>query len=681
MKILIYNFLNLYFLFVLNNLFGYSSDSLTTKKNDSIVYLINQTQKSTISNEDKIKILKKVYISLNKYSEAKKKCEYLSQIAFRFYKLRDTIEFTKTNREAYELAKTLKDTFTIADTHWNYALHFHRDQVYQKSFYHYNMAYKFFEKLNMTYESGRMLYGMAFIKGRYRDFQESETLIFQAIKKFKIVNDLHYLYASYNHLGQLQKDIKIYDKALFYYNKSFGYFKISKKKNKKYLGSYNNIANIYLEKKEFKKAIEYYNKDLLIKRSRRSYATILNNISRCKLLMNDTLGIRKDFFTALNIRDSLDYKLGVISSKISISDYYKYLKDTITAIQYSTEANSLAKQIKNGGDYLTTLKQLANLDVKNSKKYLDRYIVFNDSLISEERKARNKFTRIEFETDEYIEETEKLTEQNLLITISSIGTILVLSLLYFIRVQNVKNEKLRLEADQQKANEEVYVLTLQQQAKLEEERVNERNRISAELHDGVLGKLFGTRVNLGFLGMQMNSDTQEKHQTFLEDLQVIEKEIRDVSHKLSENFDDSTVNFSSIIAQLLKDKSNIGDFKYVYIDDKTIVWKSIDEVIKANVYRIIQESLQNIIKHAKAKKVILEFSIVNASIIISLKDDGVGFNTKKSKNGIGLKNIKSRIKKLNGTLVLTSKVNKGTLLSITIPYITNESKNIQRPNN
>jgi len=324
----------------------------------------------------------------------------------------------------------------------------------------------------------------------------------------------------------------------------------------------------------------------------------------------------------------------------------------------------LANEVKMGADYLTTLKQLANLDIKNSKKYLDRYIVFNDSLISEERRARNKFTRIEFETDEYIEEAEKLSQQNLLITISSIGVILVLSLLYFIRVQKVNNEKLRIEADQQKANEEVYILTLEQKTKLEEERINERNRISAELHDGILGKLFGTRVNLGFLGMQMNTDTQEKHQTFLDELQVIEKEIREVSHKLSDNFDDASVDFSSIIEQLLEDKSKLGNFKYQFNQDKTIAWKTINEVTKANVYRIIQESLQNIIKHAKAKNVILDFSKEKNNFVFVLKDDGIGFDTKKSKNGIGLKNIKSRVEKINGNLTLDSEVNKGTTLTI-----------------
>lgn len=668
LKYLSFKFLMLFVFFAGTKI---SANNYTQDKgSDSITYYINYSKNKKNPLNTKLLYLKKAYAYLNNFPDDSLKCRKLSAIAYRYYKLSDTLQFKKTNKQAYQLALKIKDSFSIADTHWNYAFFYKKLEIYNKSFYHYNTAYHYFDKLNKTYESARMLFSMAFIKGRYRDYKASEILTFQAIKKFKQINNNQYLYSTYNHLGLLQNDIKEYDKALFYYNKSLIYF--NENKLKKYLGSYNNMANIYFEKKEYKKALKFYNKELIKKTGIVNYARVLNNRAMCKLLMKDTFGIKEDFYKALKIRDSSKNKAAIVNSKINISDYYKYLKDTVTAFKYAKEANLLAKEIKNGGDYLTTLKHLADLDLKNSKQYLDRYIAFNDSLITTERRTQNKFTRIEFETDEYIEETEKLTQQNLVLTISSIGTILVLSLLYFIRVQKVKNEKLRLETEQQKANEEVYVLTLQQQAKLEKERVNERNRISAELHDGILGKLFGTRVNLGFLGMKMTTDTQEKHQAFLDELQVIEKEIREVSHKLSDNFDDTSIGFYSIITQLLKDKSIVGNFTYALTQSEEVSWNEIDEIKKANIYRIIQEALQNIIKHAKAKKIILDFSIFNEQLVITLKDDGIGFNTIKSKKGIGLKNITSRTKKLNGTLKLISEATKGTTLTINIPYKTNE---------
>lgn len=638
-------------------------------QNDSIKIWIKKAKNKKLDSTSKSKLLIKSY---NHILNNKKQLPLeLSSIAYEFYELKDTSSFFKINKIALNSAIKNKHTYAIGDTHWNYASYYINLEIYDKAYFHFNKAYQTFIKENHKKEASSVLWGMTRIKGYYKDYIGSEILNIKVIELFKELNNYKKLYDSYNHLGQLQRDIKEYDKAIEYYNKALKYFdKIPEKsKIKNYTEIYNNIGNVYLEKKEFKTALIYYNKELKTKKLKKDqYARVLNNKAYCKLLLSDTLNIKKDFFKALKIRDSIGHKTDILNSIIYISDYYKYTKDTTNALKYAKDANNLSKEIKNGGDYLTTLKQLANLDTKNTKKHLDRYIEFNDSLISSERRTQNKFTRIEFETDEYIEETERLNQQQIWIIVTSIAGILILSLLYFLRVQKVKNEKLQLESEQQKANEEVYILTLQQKAKLEEEKVKERNRISEELHDGVLGKLFGTRFGLGFLNIKGDDDVLEKHQSFLNELQDIEKEIRDVSHKLSDNFNSDTVNFTFIITQLLKDKSELGGFTYEFNIDNEISWKTTNEVTKANIYRIIQEALQNILKHAKAEKITLAFLKEDQHIIINLKDNGVGFNSKKGKKGIGIKNIKSRVKKLNGSVEFLSELTKGTSLIIKIPY-------------
>ncbi len=567
------------------------------------------------------------------------------------------------------------DLYTQGDAHWNLATYYVNLDINDKAYHHFYEAHNNFLKNDNKKEAATTIYGMARIKGFYRDYTGSEILNIKAIKLYKEIQDNRNLYTSYNQLALLQIDIKNYDRAIKYYDKAYEYVKKLKSKKDRIIYNAtinNNKALVFIEIEQYEKAIKLFNKILnekeLLKNDLQRYARVIDNKAYSQLKMNDTLGISKNFHRALIIRDSLNRKTDVLTSKIHISDYYAYAQDTIRAIQFAKEANTLAKELKNGGDYLTSLQQLADLKPKKAKKYLDRYIQFNDSLISEERRAQNKFTRIEFETDEHIEDKKRLTEQRIWIFAGSLTVLLISTLLYFLRVQKVQNEKLQLEAEQQKANEEVYVLTLQQQAKLEEERVNERNRISAELHDGILGKLFGTRVSLGFLGMQMQPDTQEQHQNFLDELQNIEKEIRDVSHRLSENFDDTAVNFTAIIQQLLQDKSVIGNFTHTFTHEPTISWKSMNEVTKANIYRIIQEALQNIIKHAKAKSVTLDFALKDQELLITIVDDGVGFDTKKGKKGIGIKNIKTRVKKLNGSVGFLSKINQGTTLRIIIPY-------------
>src|SRR5690606_27519289 len=116
--------------------------------------------------------------------------------------------------------------------------------------------------------------------------------------------------------------------------------------------------------------------------------------------------------------------------------------------------------------------------------------------------TREQFARIRFETDEYIQENEQLLLERTIVFVLGIGLIVILSLLYFLRLQRVRNKQLLLEKEQQIANEEIYKLMLAQQSKLEEGRLNERFRISEELHDGVLSKIYGTRMGLGLLDIE-----------------------------------------------------------------------------------------------------------------------------------------------------------------------------------
>ena len=85
-----------------------------------------------------------------------------------------------------------------------------------------------------------------------------------------------------------------------------------------------------------------------------------------------------------------------------------------------------------------------------------------------------------------------------------------------------------------------------------------------------------------------------------------------------------------------------------------------------NVYRILQETLNNINKHAKATKISLSLYIENNCLRLKIQDNGVGFNVSKSKNGIGLRNMTSRAEAINGKLEVDSEVNKGTTVCLKV---------------
>lgn len=645
--------------------------SYNNDKSDSIKVWIRKSKNTNLSILKRKTYLHRAYYKTLLYPEDTIKSKTLSKIAYQALKLKDPFLFKKSNKEALTLSTQLKHNFSIGDAHWNYAYYQLSKEAYDSVYYHYNKAHYFFNSIDHQYYTAKMLYNLAVIKAKFGDYTGSETLIVKSISKYKSLKKYKSLYESYNHLAVLYKRLKEYDRALYYHNRALEYLDNIKDKKTFYEGSLNNIGLVYKELGNYNKAISYFNaaieSDSIKIKNIKLYSRLIDNRAYCKFLNNDTTNVKKDLYEALSIRDSLDHKAGIIVNKIHLGEYYSVIKDTAKAIKFITEANILGKEIKSNSDYLTTLKLLSKIDKPRSVEYLNTYLSLNEQLQDKERKIRNKFTRIAFETDEYIAETKRLTQQKIWISIASLIILLLIALLYFIKIQKSKNEKLMFETAQQKANEEIYILSLKEHTKLEEGRTRERNRISEELHDGVLGKLFGTRLGLGFLDLKGSQSTLQEFQSFLSELQDIEKEIRTISHDLKCNMVISETNFITLINDLFKNKSALGKFAYQIEISNHIVWEKISEIIKVNLYRILQEALQNIIKHAEAKHVNLKILSKTKQVVLIISDNGKGVNTSKKRKGIGIKNIHSRVLKLDGKFSIHSEINNGTTLQITIP--------------
>jgi signal transduction histidine kinase len=101
--------------------------------------------------------------------------------------------------------------------------------------------------------------------------------------------------------------------------------------------------------------------------------------------------------------------------------------------------------------------------------------------------------------------------------------------------------------------------------------------------------------------------------------------------------------------------------------DSSIKWDLMTNAVKINLYRVVQESLQNINKYANANSIKVEFKKGIDNLFLQISDDGVGFNVKKAKKGIGLQNMLSRINECNGVFEIQSNKGEGTIITVTIP--------------
>ncbi len=406
------------------------------------------------------------------------------------------------------------------------------------------------------------------------------------------------------------------------------------------------------------------------------YAIASTNLASSKLMNGDTLGVQKLLSESIKIKNETNQLASLSGSYYTLSQYRAFAQDTLAAIAIAHKAEELAIETDNNERLLETWGLLSELEKENSTSYMKKYIQLNDSLQKEERKQQNKFARIRFETDEFIAENVSLESQRATLSKQkqmwigiAAGFFLLGLSVYIIINQRAKNQKLIFDQQQQANNQEIFNLMLAQKQKVDEGKRMEQKRISEELHDGVLGKMLGARMVLTGLNKRATEEAISEKSKALSSLQEIENEIRSISHELSHNAYQKISNFTDSIESLLSNAHQNIHTIFTYNEDEN--WDSLPGEVKINVYRIIQETFQNAIKHANCSSFHLTFKRTDDLFTVIMNDNGKGFKIEKGKRGIGIRNISSRVKKLEGSWNIESIPNKGTTTTLSIPLQSN----------
>ena len=279
----------------------------------------------------------------------------------------------------------------------------------------------------------------------------------------------------------------------------------------------------------------------------------------------------------------------------------------------------------------------------------------------------DKFTRIEYETNEIKSENSSLEIQNRTLVYVFSFFLLIALFFYIYKTQQARNRELLFKQQQQIANEDIYNLMISQQNAIETMRIREKKKVAQELHDGVLGRMFGVRISLDSLDKLDEETAADKRKKYLLELKEIEQDIREISHDLNKEKSGLINNFVAILEKLFQNQTSTFDTKLVYNIDSNIKWDLVSNVVKINLYRIIQEALQNGNKYAHAKTITVEFKSEINYLVLLISDDGIGFNPHKTKKGIGLQNIVYRTAECNGNVEINSAKDEGTTIIVKIP--------------
>lgn len=589
-------------------------------------------------------------------------------------------KFFKISKIIESKSAFIKDTFGILKGKSNIGLYYYEKVTLDSAYLFVCSSEKISNKNKHKLFLGSILRIKANILWCHKDYSGAEATAIQALKiasQKKYVEDIIGCYMT---IGNCLEGMNNYEKALDYYNKAILKIEALEKpqqnselKNQ----THNYIARIYQKQNLHQKAISYLedsvNFDKLKKSDLRTYSSIINTIAYSKFKLNNPKALPL-FKEVLQISESTKIAPTQVEANTHLGEYYLSKNDTLSAKSYFNIAQKLAHQNQIFEDELKILRFLALANPKKNTYYSNRFIQLNDSLQSVERATRDKFARIEFETDEVTSnnkvvqaENSKLSRRVLFIASFSLLFLFVIFLWIRMNAQKNKARELLLKQEQQKANEVIYQLMLDQQQKIEEGKNIEKLRISQELHDGVMGKLSSIRLNLYVLNKKTDEETIKKCLEYIKEIQNIEKEIRKIAHDLNRNLFSSDVDFIAIVENIFTAIKNHSNIDFDLKTGENIDWSTVSTAIKINIYRIIQEALQNIDKYAAANKVAIRMDKKDATLIISIADDGVGFNTKNSKNGIGLQNMQKRAEECNGTFHIVSTPKTGTKISLVIP--------------
>ena len=583
------------------------------------------------------------------------------------------------NHKNLKLATKLQDTSAIANLNEHLAYYHYSVSKSDSAYYYYYNALKLYNYLKNPSKQVDILYSMANMQETEKDYAGSEKNAVQALKllnELPETNDNLIMSRALNNLlALISERLERREEAIEYYNKTI---EISKKIDNSryyYLNSINNLAFTYEGQGELQRALNIYNEiaeePKLLEIDPELYVIAIGNVARVKFMLdkNNASESKKMLFNALQITESNGDDLNKMGIYGFLADIYNKTNQKDSALYFSRKTYNLATQLNSNIEKLQSLKLLGQLE-SGSKgiEYFNEHIRLSDSLLKNERQARDKFTRIEFETDQIIAEKEQISKERLIFLLSSIGILIGAILIYIIISQRAKNKQLRFNQMQQEANEEIYNLMIAQQGKIEEGRKKKKQRTSKELHDGILGKLFGTRLNLDTLNLLATPEAIKSRERYISGLKSIEEEIRKISHDLSNDFV-SESNFVDIITALIETQTQAYKLKYTFENDSSIHWEEFPNKTKIHIYRMLQETLQNIYKHANANEVKISFKLKNNVILMSIEDDGEGFNVNKARKGIGLKNIDSRVNEIGGIAKVFSEINKGTKFEISIPTV------------
>jgi signal transduction histidine kinase len=537
------------------------------------------------------------------------------------------IQFSK---EAIALAASVKDSVKLG----------HLYTISGEAHYfkgNYDTAGKYFyTAISILVHKDKALTALTFnnLAKLYRKIKELDRAITyydRAMELYSSINDSFGMQMIWNESGVPFEYKGDYTEALRRYRKSMD-IALARKDRQGEGYSLSNIAGIYTIQKNYKEALRYMEQVIAIRKEQKDTFALALTYSD----MGTIYASMKQFDDAVKSLDTSNHLGTLLQYPSLVANNYKLLSDIY--------------------------KAQGNFDL--ALQYFERSTMLKDSVFNIEKSKQTEELNTIYETGK---KEQQIAVQEIAISrrnyiIAGISVILLLG--GFLGMSVHRRNKMKQEVRLQEAI--LCQQKLASKAILEAEE-NERQRIGQDLHDGIGQMMSAAKINLSAFLSDIPTPTEAEQIRADNILSLIDescKEVRAVSHSMMPN-----ALLKAGLASAVREFINRIDGKVLEVNLYTEgLDERLDTTVETVLYRVIQECVNNVIKHAGAGR--LDISIIKDEdgLSATIEDNGKGFDTSDMsiRNGIGLKNIESRIQYLKGELTIDSSPGHGTATIITI---------------
>jgi two-component system, NarL family, sensor kinase len=474
------------------------------------------------------------------------------------------------------------------------------------------------------------------------------------------------LAAASNNIGNVNLLMKNYDSALVNYNKSLAVRLIIGDKHGA-AACYGNIGSTYYRLGDYDAALKNHQASLQLKREiddQQGIAASYGNIGALYYDLAKYDLALENLLISARMSDSLDFPETLANAYTNIGQTYVKQGRNEEAIEVLNKALAIGKKIEAAEVLKNSYDGLYRADSalgrwEEAYSNLQQFIFYRDQLLNDE-KTREVVTaqmNYQFEKEKAEKEVKQQAEleRERLVKWGVVGVVfavLVISLLVFNRYRLKQKNEFQVKFTAQQKEQANAVMETQE---------SERKRIAEDLHDS-LGHLLSTAK----MHLQTFPAEQKIHvENSLHLLNQASEEIRNITFNLMPH----TLEEGGLIPALheLAGKVTKAGVVKVNLHVHNMEKFTLEKQSQFNIYRIVQEAVNNILKHADAKHIDIQLNGLNDHISIMIEDDGKGFDTTTKKAGRGLKNIVTRSLWLKGNINIDSSPGRGTTITTEIP--------------